>query len=170
MMLLGWVPYKGLAMAKQPRFVRNVAERFQSRWVRVKVMPTVSKLFNDMVGSGIGVWVAHGEGQLVVPEEGMLKQMIAEGLVPLCFVDAEGNPTDAYPFCPNGSPFGATAVCSPDGRHTAMMPHPERAFLSWQAGYVPGKWASHPVGPWLKLFQNAFSFTMEKLEGVAAVA
>ena len=43
-----------------------------------------------------------------------------------------GTPTEAYPFNPNGSPDGIAALCSPDGRHLAMMPHPERCFLAWQ--------------------------------------
>ncbi|KAG8085574.1 hypothetical protein GUJ93_ZPchr0010g8824 [Zizania palustris] len=34
-----------------------------------------------------------------------------------------------YPFNPNGSPLGIAALCSPDGRHLAMMPHPERCFM-----------------------------------------
>jgi phosphoribosylformylglycinamidine synthase len=92
----------------------------------------------------------------------MFEQMMAEGLVPLCFVDAEGNPTDAYPFCPNGSPFGATAVCSPDGRHTAMMPHPERSFLEWQAGYS--------IAAWLKIFQNAYAHSVRKPQAEELVA
>ena len=38
----------------------------------------------------------------------------------------------AYPHNPNGSPEGIAALCSPCGRHLAMMPHPERCWLGWQ--------------------------------------
>ena len=51
--------------------------------------------------------------------------------------DNKGEPTEAYPFNPNGSPLGITALCSPDGRHLAMMPHPERSFLKWQLPWMP---------------------------------
>ena len=39
--------------------------------------------------------------------------------------------TNTYPFNPNGSVNGIAALCSPDGRHLAIMPHPERTFLKW---------------------------------------
>ena len=73
------------------------------------------------------------------------------------FCDADGNETESYPFNPNGSPEGIAALCSPNGRHLAMMPHPERCFLAWQQPWVPpslGLPADGP-GPWLRLFQNA---------------
>ena len=54
---------------------------------------------------------------------------------------------------PNGSPGGLTAVTTPDGRFTAIMPHPERvarnAQLSWTSGPVEAE------SPWLRMFRNA---------------
>lgn len=76
---------------------------------------------------------------------------------PRSYCDAQGGATEQYPFNPNGSPEGIAALCSPDGRHLAMMPHPERCFLMWQQPWYPadaGLDAQGP-GPWLKLFQNA---------------
>lgn len=62
---------------------------------------------------------------------------LAQGLAPLRYVDpsrpAQG-PTEAYPHNPNGSPEGIAALCSPCGRHLAVMPHPERSWLAWQVG------------------------------------
>ncbi len=60
-----------------------------------------------------------------------------------------------YPFNPNGSVDGIAALCSPDGRHLAMMPHPERCFTTWQQPYAPKGWRDLASGPWLKMFQNA---------------
>jgi phosphoribosylformylglycinamidine synthase len=52
---------------------------------------------------------------------------------------------------------GIAALCSPDGRHMAIMPHPERTFLRWQWAWMPHEWKEEtvPVSPWLHLFQNA---------------
>ena len=47
-------------------------------------------------------------------------------------MDDDNIATAEYPYNPNGSPEGIAALCSPDGRHLAMMPHPERCFLKWQ--------------------------------------
>jgi phosphoribosylformylglycinamidine synthase len=69
------------------------------------------------------------------------------------FVDNFGHATTDYPFNPNGSPGGLTAVTTADGRFTAMMPHPERVFrnvqMSWSAGPV------NDLSPWMQLWQNA---------------
>jgi phosphoribosylformylglycinamidine synthase len=72
------------------------------------------------------------------------------------FVDDDGNPTERYPFNPNGSPGGLTGLTSPDGRHFAMMPHPERCFLPWQCHWLPEQLRGElQVTPWLRMFQNA---------------
>jgi phosphoribosylformylglycinamidine synthase len=73
------------------------------------------------------------------------------------YVDTAGSATERYPFNPNGSPHGIAALCSANGRHLAMMPHPERCFLAWQLPHSPPEVGLDPygAGPWLRLFQNA---------------
>jgi phosphoribosylformylglycinamidine synthase len=105
------------------------------------------------------VWSAHGEGQVLFPEAGVKTRVMSGNMAPIRYVDDAGAPTEVYPFNPNGSGDGVAALCSPNGRHLAMMPHPERCFLNWQFPWVPPTCkdtlplASH--SPWLKLFQNA---------------
>ena len=80
-----------------------------------------------------------------------------DGGVSCRYADPEGSATERYPFNPNGSPDGIAALCSPNGRHLAMMPHPERCFMVWQNPWMPPDLGLAPdgPGPWLKLFQNA---------------
>ncbi len=156
MALLGWVPKQGITEAKQPRFIRNKSGRFESRWVNVKILESPAIMLKDMAGSSLGVWVAHGEGYLHCPDANILADIKNKNLTPLVYVDDNGEATEKYPYNPNSSPCGITALCSPDGRHLAMMPHPERAFLKWQWPYMPEDWKKDlPASPWLKMFQNA---------------
>jgi phosphoribosylformylglycinamidine synthase len=74
------------------------------------------------------------------------------------YVDDSNKQTETYPFNPNGSPHGIAALCSEDGRHLAMMPHPERCFVKWQLPWMPPSWDALEAAPWLKLFQNAAAF------------
>ena len=69
------------------------------------------------------------------------------------FVDHHGAPTEAYPFNPNGSPGGLTAVTTADGRFTVLMPHPERVFRNAQFSWTPADVA--PASPWQRMFDNA---------------
>ena len=69
------------------------------------------------------------------------------------FVDNTGAATEAYPANPNGSPQGLTAVTTPDGRFTALMPHPERVFRNLQMSWTSGDRAA--ASPWMHAFHNA---------------
>ena len=158
--LLGWVPWLGIADAKQPRFVQNVSGRFESRWVNVKILESPAIMFKGMVGSTLGIWVAHGEGRLRFPDKALMDEVRAKKLVPIVFVDDEGRMdgevSKSYPFNPNGSPFGIAGLCTQDGRHLAIMPHPERAFLKWQWPWMPASlYNGLKASPWIQMFQNA---------------
>ncbi len=158
---IGWVPWRGLADDVQPRFVHNTSGRFESRWAAVKVLPTPSILMRGMEGSILGIQVAHGEGRLLFPDAKVAAEIRERQLVPLAYVDVEGNATEAYPYNPNGSPEGWTALTSPCGRHLAMMPHPERCYLTWQWPWMPEQFRSLKASSWLQLFQNAHDWCNE---------
>ncbi|MEE9133055.1 MAG: phosphoribosylformylglycinamidine synthase [Gemmatimonadota bacterium] len=154
--LLGWVPWQGIPDEEQPRFIQNRSGRFESRFAAVQIQKSPAIMLQGMEGSTLGIWVAHGEGRAYFPEVGLLERVEEEGLAPVRFVDDEGRISEAYPFNPNGSPHGIAGLCSPDGRHLVMMPHPERAFLKWQWGWMPEEWKRDlEASPWLKMFQNA---------------
>ncbi|HTF99934.1 MAG TPA: phosphoribosylformylglycinamidine synthase [Nitrospirota bacterium] len=155
MALIGWVPWHGIADELQPRFIHNKSGRFESRFSTVKILKSPSIMLTGMENSVLGIWVAHGEGFAYFPDEGMFREC-EFGLAPIRFVDDNAAITESYPFNPNGSPAGIAGLCSPDGRHLAMMPHPERSILPWQWGWLPEdlKRSLH-VAPWLKMFQNA---------------
>jgi len=158
--LLGWVPWLGIPDHQQPRFVQNVSGRFESRWATVKILESPAIMFKGMADSTHGIWVAHGEGRLYFPDSTLMGEVITKKLVPVVFVDdegqADGKVSKSYPFNPNGSPFGITGLCTPDGRHLAMMPHPERSFLKWQWPWLPESMKDGiTVSPWIQMFQNA---------------
>jgi phosphoribosylformylglycinamidine synthase len=158
--LLGWVPWVGISDHEQPRFVQNVSGRFESRWATVKILESPAIMFKGMTDSTLGVWVAHGEGRLYFPDEALMDEVVNKKLVPVVFVDDEGRVdgkiSKSYPFNPNGSPFGITGLCTPDGRHLAMMPHPERSFLKWQWPWCPDDMKDGvKESPWIQMFQNA---------------
>jgi phosphoribosylformylglycinamidine synthase len=156
MALLGWVPWKGIDNALQPRFIHNLSGRFESRFTTVRIEKSPAIMLRGMQGSVLGIWVAHGEGQAYFPDKAIFDKIISEGLAPVRFTDDSGVPTEIYPFNPNGSPLGIAALCSPDGRHFAIMPHPERTCRVWNWAWMPEEMKKGlQVSPWLKLFQNA---------------
>ncbi|MGV1044239.1 phosphoribosylformylglycinamidine synthase [Limnohabitans sp.] len=132
-----------------PRFTTNQSERFEARLSMVEVLDSPSLFLQGMAGSRLPIAVAHGEGFANFKHRGNAAQAIGA----MRFVDNHGQATEQYPFNPNGSAGGLTAVTTADGRFTAMMPHPERVFRNVQMSWTSGDIAA--TSPWLRVWQNA---------------
>jgi phosphoribosylformylglycinamidine synthase len=132
-----------------PRFTTNQSERFEARLSMVEVLASPSLFLQGMAGHRLPIAVAHGEGFANFKQRGNAAQVIAA----MRFTDNHGIATEAYPFNPNGSPGGLTAVTTADGRFTAMMPHPERVFRNIQMSWTNGDPSA--ASPWLQLWENA---------------
>ncbi|MBC6413322.1 MAG: phosphoribosylformylglycinamidine synthase [Chromatiales bacterium] len=137
-----------------PTFVGNRSKQFEARLVKVEITPSPSVLFKEMDGAKLPIIVAHGEGKAVFSDEGAQKE--ATDYTCLRYIDNYDQPTELYPANPNGSPQGANAFCSKDGRATILMPHPERLYKTTQYSWHARDWGA--VAPWFKLFQNAYRF------------
>ena len=136
-----------------PRFVQNQSERYEGRYVSVRIEPSPSLLFAGMEGSVIPIAVAHGEGYAEFADSAAMQRCSTSGLVAARFVDNHHHVTEQYPLNPNGSPQGMTALTTTSGRVTIMMPHPERVFRSACMSWAPADWPED--SPWMKLFRNA---------------
>ncbi|HEX2861007.1 MAG TPA: phosphoribosylformylglycinamidine synthase, partial [Lacunisphaera sp.] len=105
-----------------PRFVQNLSERYEGRFVSVRIEPSPSILFQGMEGSVVPIAVAHGEGYAEFSDRTAAETFSASGLVAARFVDNHHQVTEHYPLNPNGSPLGMTALTTTTGRVTIMMP------------------------------------------------
>jgi len=136
-----------------PRFVQNQSERYEGRFVSLKVEQSPSVLFAGMEGSVIPIVTAHGEGYAEFASPEAMQAMNRSGLVAGRFVDNHHRPTELYPLNPNGSPHGMTALTTTDGRATILMPHPERVHRTVALSWHPADWGED--SPWMQLFYNA---------------
>jgi phosphoribosylformylglycinamidine synthase len=136
-----------------PRFVRNRSEQFEGRLSLVEIQDSPSLFFRGMAGSRLPVAVAHGEGRVEPTDIAHLAAIEDSGLVAARFVDGRGEVAASYPANPNGSPGGITALTTPDGRATILMPHPERVFRSALMSWHPDGWGED--SPWMRMFRNA---------------
>ncbi len=136
-----------------PHFVQNKSERFEARYVSLKIEQSPSVLFRGMEGSVIPVVVSHGEGFTEFKSADAARACSESGLVAARYVDNFHAPTEHYPLNPNGSPFGMTALTTTTGRVTIMMPHPERTTRTLNHSWAPAGWGEE--SPWMQLFHNA---------------
>ncbi|HEX7466243.1 MAG TPA: phosphoribosylformylglycinamidine synthase, partial [Usitatibacter sp.] len=134
-----------------PHFERNASEQYEARVALIEIQKSPSILFPGMEGSRIPIATAHGEGRAVFKGEAAMDA--ARFLVAARFVDNRGKVTETYPYNPNGSPQGVTALTTPDGRFNILMPHPERVFRSILLSWHPREWGED--SPWMRMFRNA---------------
>ena len=136
-----------------PRFTHNQSDRFEARLSMVEVLDSPSLFFQGMAGLRAPIAVAHGEGFANFAKQGNAAEVVAA----MRFVDNHGQATETYPYNPNGSPGGLTAVTTANGRFTAMMPHPERVFRTLQFSHYPQSIPETSFGfsPWMQLWRNA---------------
>ena len=149
-----------------PKMIHNNSHKYESAFVGVTIEQSPSIMLNSLSGSKLGIWVAHGEGKFSFPTQE------AAGYT---FGDNNSNPYNwndfkvaarytynAYPANPNGSPEGIAGICSADGRHLAMMPHPERCLRPWNWAHYPADKLKQEVTPWIEMFVNARNWCMSK--------
>jgi phosphoribosylformylglycinamidine synthase len=84
-----------------PRFTRNRSEQFEARLSLVEVLDSPSLFFTGMAGSRLPIAVAHGEGFADFSQRGDAARWCT-GRCASSTTTAQ--PTEAYPFNPNGSP------------------------------------------------------------------
>jgi len=130
----------------------NGSGKFESAFLNVDIQENHSVMLESLEGYRLGIWVAHGEGKFSLPEDETKYH------IPVKFTKQE------YPGNPNGSDYTAAAICSDDGRHLAMMPHLERAFLPWQCAHYPAGRKDDQVTPWIEAFVNARKWIEGRME------
>jgi phosphoribosylformylglycinamidine synthase len=128
---------------KKHKMLHNDSHKFESNFVTLEIPKNNSVMFGSLSGTKIGAWVAHGEGKFDFPYSEKHYNIVAK------------YNHDDYPANPNGSPWAVAGVCSADGRHLAIMPHPDRAIFPWQCGYYPAERSNDEVTPWIEAFANA---------------
>ena len=133
------------------KLVHNKSHKFESAFVSLDIPQNNSVMLQSLSNSSLGVWVAHGEGRFILPESLDKYNVIAT----YHYAD--------YPANPNGSDYNVAGICSADGRHLAMMPHPERAIFPWQNAYYPSNRVADEVTPWFEAFVNARKWVESKI-------
>lgn len=131
------------AHEQKPRMEHNLSGKFESAFLSVVIPENHSVMLKSLAGSTLGIWIAHGEGRIVLPNDLEKYQIAARYSF------------DEYPGNPNGSDYAVAALCSDDGRHLAIMPHLERSVYPWQWAWYHPERKQDMVTPWAEAFENA---------------
>jgi phosphoribosylformylglycinamidine (FGAM) synthase-like amidotransferase family enzyme len=90
---------------------------YRDAWVRIGVDPKARS-----------VWT---RGVFVVESSAALARLEQRGRLAFRWIDASGQPTEAWPDNPNGSALGVAGVTDSTGRILGLMPHPDAFLYPW---------------------------------------
>lgn len=135
---LGFLPAFKTLMSEVPQAALciNDSSRFECRPTFLKHENDGTCIFTQTIKKNQIVYSpsAHAEGKFLFPsnkQEYYIKQLIENDQLVFRYVDPEGEYA-SYPWNPNGSLFNIGGICNKMGNVFGMMPHPERAFFSYQ--------------------------------------
>jgi phosphoribosylformylglycinamidine synthase len=128
---------------QKPRIEHNDSRKLECAFVNVTIPENDSVMLQSLSGARLGVWVSHGEGKFNLPMNAGHYNVALQYSY------------DAYPANPNGSPLGIAGIYSDNGRHLAMMPHPERGIYPWNWAHYPASRKYDQITPWVEAFVNA---------------
>lgn len=127
---------------RKSKMTYNDSHKHESAFTSVSIGENNSIMLSGLAGSTLGVWISHGEGKFILPQDESTYNIVAR----YAYND--------YPSNPNGSDYNSAMLCSDDGRHLATMPHIERSFYAWNWPYYP-KDHDDQLSPWAQAFINA---------------
>ena len=127
----------------------NNSQKHESNFTSVNIIKNNSVMLKSLEGLNLGVWISHGEGKFVLPDEEENYNITATYSY------------NEYPSNPNGSDFNTAMLCSHNGRHLVTMPHIERSIFKWNWAYYPNN-SKGKVSPWIMAFINARNWILKK--------
>jgi phosphoribosylformylglycinamidine synthase len=133
--------------------VTNDSERFEDRWVNLKIYEERS-VFTKGIKKNITLPVAHAEGKFVVKNKRILK--LIEKHIVFQYVDEKGK-LGGYPYNPNGSVMNIAGITDKTGRILGLMPHPER-FISYLQHPQHTRKVLDEKGDGFVIFKNAVDY------------
>ena len=149
---LGLLP-QSLAGDQTASLTFNDSNKFETRWVRLRINLQSGSLFTQGLPEMIELPVAHGEGKFVVKSPKVLESLKKSRSILMQYVNEEGK-FSGYPYNPNGSLFNIAAITNPDGNCLGMMPHPERYITRYHhPNWTRQTFCKEGVG--LEIFRNA---------------
>lgn len=103
---------------------------YRDAWVRLGVDRKSTCAWTRGL-STLEVPARHGEGKFVAASDEALDRLEHRGQVAFRYLDAAGQPTEAWPHNPNGSARGVAGVTDATGRILGLMPHPDAFLYPW---------------------------------------
>lgn len=135
----GFLPgFEGVTRYPEAALAVNIPPGYNCRWIHLKHENGGKCIFTGKIPKGkvLHIPVAHSEGRFLFAKEKQTKwldRLYESDQLVFRYCNEEGEYAEGeFPTNPNGSFHDIAGICNADGTIFGLMPHPERAFYTWQ--------------------------------------
>ena len=157
-----------LSELPQAALATNVPIGYRCMWIHLKHENQGKCIFARGVKKGaiLHVPIAHGEGRFMFErreQDKHLGRLLENDQLVLRYCTEEGDVARGrFPANPNGSFGDIAGICDESGTIFGLMPHPERAYFSWQQPDWTSKERLHKYGDGRLVFESAVKYLAMK--------
>jgi phosphoribosylformylglycinamidine synthase I len=161
--------FGGIAEFPEAALATNIPIGYYCNWVYLRHENSGKCVFTQKIPKGkvLRIPVAHAEGRLVFPKENekrCLERLYNNDQLVFRYCDEKGEFAEGrYPTNPNGSFHDIAGICNPAGTVFGLMPHPERAYYSWQLPDWTRLENPSKYGDGRLIFESMIKYLVEKL-------
>jgi len=130
--------FDGFSRLPQACLATNLPIGYRCMWVHLKHESNGKCVFTRKVkrGAVLRIPIAHAEGRFVFEkkkERDFLEKLYENNQLVFRYCTEEGEDAEGkFPINPNGAFHDIAGICDSTGTIFGLMPHPERAYYSWQ--------------------------------------
>jgi len=130
--------FDGFGELPQASLATNLPIGYRCMWVHLKHESKGKCIFTKKVKEAavLRIPIAHAEGRFIFEkrkEEDYLEKLYEKDQLVFRYCNGEGEHVKGkFPINPNGAFHDIAGICDPTGTIFGLMPHPERAYYSWQ--------------------------------------
>lgn len=143
---------------KNTMLLNNASKRYESRWLNIHIPENTKAIaLQELKGSILPCWTQGTQLGFTHERQEFLAELREDNLVATEFHNArvDDNSEVTYPMNPTNSEYPFAGICSPDGRHLALLHDPCMSYYSWQWQHVnlsPDQDPKKFVSPWKQMF------------------
>jgi len=160
--------FEGIAELPEAALATNIPIGYYCNWVYIKHENSGKCIFTQKIPKRkvLRIPVAHAEGRFVFPKENekrCLERLYNNDQLVFRYCHEKGEFAEGrYPTNPNGSFRDIAGISNPAGTVLGLMPHPERAYYSWQLPDWTRTESPSEYGDGRLIFESMVEYLVEK--------
>jgi len=160
--------FAGSSDSPEAALATNVPIGYRCMWAHLRHESKGRCVFTSSIRANavVRIPIAHGEGRFMFEknkQDEHLSRLYENDQLVFRYCNEEGKAAEGkFPINPNGSFHDVAGICDSSGTIFGLMPHPERAYFSWQQPDWTRREKLNEYGDGKLIFQSVIGYLNRK--------